>query len=251
MSLLKQHLSSLPNDLVDELQIEFQKIHTQYFLGHWEPSELDGGRLIEMVLRIIEYKDMNTFTPIGKPVNRQTIVLSAEQNTTLEDSWRFHIPRLAGVVLDFRNKRNVGHVGLINVNEMDSTFVLQAANWIVAELIRLETQMSPNDAQAEIKKIIERKVPIIEEIGGRLKCLSPKLKVEEAVLIFCYQRYPAPVSLDDLFGWTAYSNKTTLKNKLIIMDKKTGYIDFRNGEVLLTKKGVLWVEKYLPFHLEV
>ena len=51
----------------------------------------------------------------------------------------------------------------IDVNEMDSTFVLNRTNWIVAEFIRLETQMSPDDAQAEIKKIIERKVPIVEK----------------------------------------------------------------------------------------
>lgn len=251
MNPLKQHLNNLPIDLVVALQSEFQKLHTQYFLGRWEPSQLDGGRFAEIVFRILEYKCSESYTRIGTQLNRLAIVSAIQQNASIDDSLRFHILGLAGLILDFRNKRNVAHPGTVSVNEMDSIFVLQAANWIVAELIRLETKMSPNDAQAEIKKIIERKVPIVEEIGGRLKCLNPNLKVGQKVLVFCYQKYPAPISLDDLFDWTAYSNKNTLKKKLLEIDKETGYIDFRDDMTTLTKSGLLWVEKYISFELEI
>ena len=219
MNPLNQHLNSLPDGVINALQSEFQKLHEQYFLGRWEPSQLDGGRFAEAVLRVVEYKDKSVFTPIGTRLNRQAIVSSAEQNTALADSLRFQIPRLAGLILDFRNNRNVGHLGAIDVNGMDSTFVLHAANWIVAELIRLETHMRPEDAQEEIKKIIERKVPIIEEIGGRLKCLNPTLDVKEKVLVFCYQKYPEAITLDDLFDWTEYTNKGVLRRKLIELNK--------------------------------
>lgn len=248
---LRAHLQSIPDVLVDALQSEFQKLHQQYFLGKWEPSQLDGGRFAEVVLRILQYKDIGTFTTIGKQLNRSQIVFSVKKNTRLPESLRFHILGLAELIFDFRNKRNVGHLGTIDVNEMDSSIVLQSTNWVVAELIRIETKMSPDDAQAEIKKIIERKVPIIEEIGGRLKCLNPNLKVDQKVLVFCYQKYPNPISLDDLFNWTAYSNKSTLKKKLLEIDKKTGYIDFRGDMAALTKSGLLWVEKYIPFELEI
>ena len=97
---------------------------------------------------------------------------------------RFHVLKLADLMLDFRNKRNVGHPGEIDVNEMDSTMMIQSANWIVAELIRIEMKLSPADAQNEIKKIIERKVPIIEEIGGRLKCLNRASMLKKKPLFF-------------------------------------------------------------------
>lgn len=250
MNPLSQHLNSLPGDVVSALQLEFQKLHEQYFLGRWEPSQLDGGRFAEAVLRVIEYKDKNTFTPIGSRLNRQGIVSSAERNTVLADSLRFQLPRLASLILDFRNNRNVGHLGEINVNEMDSGFILHAANWIVAELIRLETQMSPEKAQEEIKKIIERKVPIIEEIGGRLKCLNPNLDVKEKTLAFCYQKYPETITLNDLFDWTEYSNKGVLRRKLVELNK-SGLIDFRNDSTRLTKRGLVWVEKNIRFELEI
>lgn len=250
MNPLKQHLNNIRNDLVDILQNEFLKLHEQYFLGRWEPSQLDGGRFAEVVLRIVEQKDTGSFTAIGAQLNRLAIVRSAEQNTVLTDSLRFQIPRLAGLILDFRNNRNVGHLGHIDVNEMDSTIVLQAANWIVAELIRLETQMRPEEAQEEIKKIIERKVPIIEEIGGRLKCLSLNLDVKEKVLVFCYQKYPETISLLDLFDWTEYSNKGVLRRKLIELNKDSR-VDFRDNSVRLTKRGLIWVEKNISFELEI
>ncbi len=250
MNPLTQHLNSLPNELVTALQKEFQKIHQQYFLGKWEPAQLDGGRFAEVVLRIVQHKDMGTYTPIGAQLNRKSIVGSATKNTTLLESLRFQIPALVELVMDFRNNRNSGHPGAIDVNEMDSAIVLNAANWIIAELIRLETQMSAADAQAEIKKVIERKVPIIEEVGGRLKCLNPKLKAKEKAMVFCYQKYPARVSLDDLTDWMGYLNKHILRGQLQTLDKD-GRLDFRSDMAQLTKKGVLWVEKNISFELEI
>ena len=250
MNPLAQHLNNLPSELVLALQVEFQKLHQQYFLGKWEPTELDGGRFSEVVLRIVQYKDKNTYTPIDVQLNRKLVVGSAAKNTALFRSLRFQVPILAELIMDFRNNRNAGHIGTIDVNEMDSAYVLNSANWIVAELIRLETQMSPDDAQVEIKKIIERKVPIVEEIGGRLKCLNNKLGAKEKVMIFCYQKYPSELSLDQLVDWIEYSNKGVLRNKLIALNKD-GRLDFRDNVAKLTRKGLLWVEKNISFELEI
>ncbi|HEY4489557.1 MAG TPA: hypothetical protein VJA87_03725 [Candidatus Paceibacterota bacterium] len=250
MNPLVQHLKNLPNDLVTALQTEFQKLHQQYFLGKWEPAQLNGGRFGEAVLRIVEYKDTNKFTPVGTQLNRKQIVNNVAQNTALPKSLRLQIPILAELVMDFRNDRNVGHLGTIDVNEMDSAFVLNASNWIVAELIRLETQMSPADAQAEIKKIIERKVPIVEEIGGRLKCLNPKLDAKTKAVVFCYQKYPEAISLDNLVNWTEYTNKGVLRKQLEGLNKAS-IIDFRNDSAQLTRKGIEWVEKNISFELQV
>lgn len=250
MNPITQHLKNLPNDLVATLQMEFQKLHQQYFLGKWEPAQLNGGRFGEAILRIVEYKNIGTFTPIGTQLNRKQIVTNVAQNTVLPKSFRLQIPILAELVMDFRNDRNVGHLGAIDVNEMDSAFVLSAANWIMAELIRLETQMSPADAQAEIKKIIERKVPIIEEIGGRFKCLNQKLDAKTKALVFCYQKYPEAISLDQLVDWTEYLNKGVLRKQLKALNK-ISLIDFRDDVARLTRKGVEWVEKNISFKLEM
>jgi hypothetical protein len=249
MNLIKQHLSNLPTNLVDILQKEFQKLHTEYAVEHWEPSQLDGGRFAETVLRIIEKKDVGQFTAIDQQLNRLSIVRSAERNTNLADSIRFQIPRLASLILDFRNNRNVGHLGKIDVNGMDSNFVLQASNWILAELIRLETQMSPKEAQLEIKKIIDQKIPVIEEIDNYLKCLNSKLKIKKKILLLCYKKYPNRISLKDLFSWSEYGNITIFRKNLIDLNKDA-LIDFKNNTIFLTRKGVVFVEKEIKFEID-
>jgi hypothetical protein len=250
MVFLSQHLKNISLDIVVELEIEFRKLHQQYFLGKWEPSQLDAGRFAEHVFRVLEYIQTKAFTPIGTIIPRLSIYNSISKDITLPESIRFHILKLADLILDFRNKRNVAHPGTINVNEMDSTFVLHASNWIIAELIRLETQMSPADAQTEIKKIIEKKVPVIEEVGGRLKCLDPKLDVKGKSLLFCYQKYPQKIALNDIYIWTDYSNKGVLR-KYLNQLSKLGLVDFKNDFIQLTRRGILWVEKNISFELEL
>jgi hypothetical protein len=252
MNPLKLHLVKLPQDIVDFLLGEFQKIHSEYFLGHWQPSQLDGGRFAEAVLRILEYKDKGSFTPIGKQLNRQVIANSVRNNTSLTESLRFQILGLAELILDFRNKRNVGHLGLIDVNEMDSNFVMQSSNWIVAELIRLETSMSPSEAQNEIKNIIERKIPVIEEIDkDRFKILNPSLDIKEKILLMLYQSYPKKISVIQLIDWTGYDKKksTRFKSYLKQLDKES-LIDFREDNSMLTKRGVVFVEKNIRFEID-
>lgn len=243
-------LKNLPKELVDSLIDEFRKIHQNYFLGKWDSSQLKGGRFGEAVLRIIEYKDTGNFTAIGIQLPRRNIVNHASQNTILPDSIRLYIPSLTELIMDFRNNRNVAHLGVIDVNEMDSTLVIQVANWIMAELVRIEGQTTPEDAQNAIKKIIERKVPIVEEVGGRLKVLNPKLTAKEQVLVICYQKYPGFIEEKDLFEWVNEKNKTRFKEYLTQLDRKK-LIDYHKEQISLTKLGLIWVEKNIKFELDL
>lgn len=250
VNMLQTLLRSFPKEPLDYLGEEFQKLHQQYFLGRWEPAQLDGGRFAEAVLRIVEFKNTGAYTPVGTRLRRATIVGAAARNTSLPDSLRFQIPSLAALLLDFRNNRNVAHLGKISVNEMDSSFVINVANWIVAELIRIETKISPEEAQREITRIIERKVPVIEEIGGRLKLLDPKLTAKSQILVFCFQKYPILLAENELFAWVSEKNKTRFRRYLVQLDGDK-LIDYHNGEVILTRRGVLWVEKNIKFELEL
>lgn len=247
---LSSHLKSLPLQIVKYLEREFQKIHEQYFLGKWEPSQLDAGRFSEMVLRVVEFHYRQDYTPIGEKLNREKIIGEAAKHSNLEDSLRLTIPKLAGLLLDFRNNRDVAHISNIDVNSMDATFIIQTANWIMAELVRLETKRSPEEAQKEITKIIERKVPLVEEIGDRLKCLDPRLPAKKQALVFCYLIYPRFTTDEELFSWVGVKNKSRFKGYLVQLDKEK-LLDYKDNEARLTKRGLLWIEKYIKFDLKV
>ena len=106
MSPLKIHLQRLPIDLVQSLELEFQKLHQEYFLGHWEPSQLDGGRFAEAVFRILEYKDKGNFTQVGTQLKILKIIPSVENSTSLPESLRFHVLKLAELIFDFRSSNH-------------------------------------------------------------------------------------------------------------------------------------------------
>jgi len=219
-------------------------------MSRWETSQLDGGRFSEAVLRLIEFKNTGHFTSLGRQIKREVIINSVKHNTSIPDSLRLQIPNLVALIMDFRNSRNVGHLGTIDVNEMDSTFVIQSVNWIMAELVRIEGQTSPDEAQEAIKKIIERKIPIVEEIGGRLKVLNPKLTVREQILVICYQKYSGFIEDKNLFEWVEEKNKTRFKKYLILLDKEK-LVDYYNKKICLTKLGLVWVEKNIKFQLDL
>jgi hypothetical protein len=244
-------LQNLPKELVDTLIVEFNNLHKNYFLGKWDASQLNGGRFGEVVLRILEFKNSpsGTFTPIGVTVPRKQIVTQILQNTALNNSLRLFIPPLTELIMDFRNDRSVAHLGPIEVNGMDSNFVIAAVNWIMAELVRLEGMTTPDQAQTVITKLIERKIPLIEDYGDRLKILNPRLIAKHQILAFCYYKYPQSIGENSLFLWVDEKNKTRFKKSLKELDRNK-LLDYYNGESKLTRLGLKWVEKNIKFDLD-
>ena len=102
----------LPNEIVTHLLDEYQDIKQHLALRKFRPSELNGGRFAECVLRLIQSLGNQSYTPFGTSLgNSDSIIKGVEQNTSLHESMRFFIPRLARIMLDVRNRRDVAHVG--------------------------------------------------------------------------------------------------------------------------------------------
>jgi hypothetical protein len=129
-------LSTIPGELAEALQREMIEVMSRFARRDWSPSELNGGRLAEAVLRYVEWKNTGSYTPFGTQIDRLKICADARNNTGLDDSVRFHIPNSAQLIMDVRNKRDVAHLSsVVNVNEMDSHLVLRLGSWITAEIV--------------------------------------------------------------------------------------------------------------------
>ena len=57
--------SKLPPELVDFLLNSYAEIKEHYLLGRHEPSELNGGKLVEACYRILEFVTKGSYTSIG------------------------------------------------------------------------------------------------------------------------------------------------------------------------------------------
>jgi hypothetical protein len=131
---------ALPAGLRIELLREFNKVVRNFREGRWEPAELDGGKLCEVVYSVVRGRvDGKYPTKATKPKNMTTACAALENaSPSFPRSIRLQIPRTLVALYGVRNDRSVGHVGGdVNPNHMDASLVLAMSKWLVAELVRL------------------------------------------------------------------------------------------------------------------
>jgi hypothetical protein len=172
----QEALKNIPNELSKRIYNEYLKLESRFSRQDWSPAELNGGRLAEMVFRYLEWKQKGSYTSIGNQIDRQGIYNSIFQDSSLPEGIRFHVLKLADLIFDFRNKRDVAHIGIdIDVDEMDSRLIMRMATWIISEIIREVSNLTPSESQKLIDQLTAEMYPLVEEIDGDLVVLANNL----------------------------------------------------------------------------
>lgn len=245
-------LGGLPPRLRKELIDELNKIERHYREGRWEPAELDGGRLTEVVYSIVK-GHLDRKMPAAAHKLKQMVqeIQKLEQYPAAAGprSMRVLIPRVLLSVLDIRNERDVGHVGgEVPSNHMDATYVLGAAKWLVAELVRIFHQVDVATATAFVDALIERDTPSVwEVVPGTKRVLNAKMPVRDKVLLLLHST-PGPVPDADLRDWCEYTNAARFRSAILGGLHNDKFVDYeRNtGLVRLSWLGARYVEARLP-----
>lgn len=167
----------------------FDEIQSNFIRRKWKASELDAGHFVEGVRRIIEYRLLGAYTPIGKslPNFNDKLLLQYEQ-TSGDESYRVLIPRVLRAIYGVRNKRGVGHLGLISPNEMDATLILYNVKWVVAEILRLESGLPPSETQAVIEQVVDREAPLLWKEGSVVRVSRKGVPAREQILLLLYDK---------------------------------------------------------------
>src|SRR5690606_40202019 len=150
--------SSISPGLRDELLKAYQEILNNYIEHRWEPSELNGGKLCEIVYSILKgYVDGAYPAHASKPENMVDACKGLEKSpSSFPRSIRIQIPRVLIALYEIRNNRGVGHVGGdVNPNHMDATLVLSSSKWIMSELVRVFHDVSTEVASHAIDSIVD------------------------------------------------------------------------------------------------
>lgn len=242
---------ALPTDIVDNLLTEYLSIKQSLVLARYAPSELNGGRFAECILRLIQHISNPPYTPFGSHLpNTDQIIRQAEGNTALHESERFYVPRLARILLDVRNRRNVAHVGGdVDPNYSDALFVSQVTDWILVELIRLYYNCPIDEARKIVASVNQVHIPVIFNVNGFLKVQNSSLNARDKVLVLLYYKNPESVSEADLQKWTKYKNVTTFRKGILGDLDNEALIHYENKQCVLTPKGVIHVERNLNLEL--
>ncbi|GGB01425.1 hypothetical protein [Puia dinghuensis] len=244
-------LGALPPTLRDELFSEFNKLLKNYREGRWEPAELEGGKLCEIVYSILRGYTTGTYpSKSSKPAQFKQACDALEQlsSASFSRSVRIQIPRILIALYEVRNNRGVGHVGGdVDPNRMDATFVIYSAKWLVAELIRIFHQVTVDEANSSIELIVQREVEDIWTIGNKKRVLKAGLDAKKQTLRLLYSCIDGKATVDELCDWVEYSTKSNYKTKVLngLHSDRLVEWDQNNGNVHLSPLGIEAVEAEL------
>lgn len=240
-------LGQLPSALVDELLEEFEELRRRFLLSDWGPGELNGGRFGEVVLRLFEWMmdEEGKYTPLGTQLKRTEITNRVQNNSDLPDGVRFHVRLCTDLLLDVRNKRDVGHLGVpdLDVNRMDSELVLRLCSWVLAELIREFGGEDPETAQQLVDKLSVEQVPWIEEVDGNLLVLATELPADDRTLLALHHAHPSSLPISELRAQVRYKNSTEFKTKVLAALEKPLFVYVKDGAATITSNGIKEIEK--------
>lgn len=241
----------IPQEIAEHLIIEYLEVKKHLILGKYSPTELNGARFAECVLRLLQHLQGIAVTPFGKQLTKtDELVRDVGNNPALHDSIRFYISKLARVMLDVRNRRDVAHVGGdVNPNYSDSLFISQNSDWILTELIRIYFQCGISEARKIVENINQVHIPVIFNHNGFLKVQNSSLATKDKVMILLYYKYPDLALDTELQKWIRYKHTSRFKSDILSDLDSLSLIHYEKNLCVITPKGIQYVEKNLPLEV--
>lgn len=195
---------------------------------------MNGGKFCEACIRIIQYETTGgTFSPIGNSISNLIGKLRDFEKlptTSVNESFRIHIPRVLITMYNIRNKRGVGHLGGdVNPNSSDSTLLVSCADWVMADLFRIYFQCSIDEAQIIVNALVKRRLDLIHEIDDVKKVLLTSLSQRNQTILLLSSVYPKKVSTDELIKWIEPANKSYYKNSILRQLHRERLIEYESS----------------------
>ncbi|WP_128953629.1 hypothetical protein [Bradyrhizobium guangzhouense] len=256
-----QALAPLPPGLRTPLLEYYEAVVADYKQERWDGSIVNAGKFCETVYTILNGYPKDYEAAPRKPSNFPEACRRLENEKANTDASRarhihypraiqIHIPRALPAIYETRNNRGA-HVGQIDPNRMDASFVVPACSWVLAELVRVfvtETgdtrKRTPNvrrrfttkDAQALVDELTQQPVLVVWESGETQRVLDVTLNLPHQILLLAAA---GPTTKSKIKRATEHYTERYLSLALGRLHADR-LIEFnrRNGSVRLTSLGI-------------
>jgi len=181
--ILKEELAKiLPIKIVEDLIESYNDLLNEYIKGNWKYTLVQGGRFIENTFRALYFLATKEEVKEVKNIQKVMKMLLQIPEGKVPESIRIIIPKIAYSVYSLRSKRDSVHVKPIPSGYIDSTFVVTASGWILAEFLRLSHNIEEKEIVEIINSLVSRKVPFIEKHGEET-FVTKRLGCKEEILL--------------------------------------------------------------------
>lgn len=136
--------------------------------------------------------------------------------------------------------------GEVNPNHQDAEAVVAISQWMMAELIRIFHDVDIDAAAEAVDYIVERRIPLIWEVNGKVRVLNPSLSTNDKTLAILYSKKET-LSVDTLFESLEYRNNSRYRNELLDELHSSRFIEYDRGgdSATISPLGVRYVEDEL------
>jgi hypothetical protein len=228
--------------LLDDLLKEFVLIKQDVVtgtLGRGSP-----GKFVETMVQIMQYLEKGQYDK--QPAVDNYLKDIENRGTTLPDSLKLLVSRIARSIYSLRNKRGIGHKGEVDPNIMDLKYIFSGCQWILAELVRVYHVSHPDDAEKLIEVIGITPSVIIEDFGNFKTVLNRQIKPTDELLILLYSYYPSYVSVDQILKDMKRRAKKTVSGAIGALYKKAWIEGSKSDGYKLTSLGHRKAMKLIP-----
>jgi hypothetical protein len=236
-------MALLQGFLPDELRLPLLEAHEdlrrEYALRRAKYAGLDAGHFSEVALRCVLHLLGQPYPALGtRLVNLVDTARNLERLPAVagDESLRLLIPRILVAMSEIRNRRGMGHPGGdVTANEADARVVVGNADWVLAELVRLDLAVPFAEAQGLVDDLARPATPLIQWIGNRPRVVMPEATLPTRILVLLYNQRGAIASANDLAAWTKQEGRR-VKEALRRLDQQD-LVDFDGNVAVLTGLG--------------
>lgn len=220
----------------------------RFISGDHGPADLNGGRLCEAVSRCLLQMDTSKTNHRLLPGKIREILLDDKRQHLLSAGDRKHISKVIETVYKFRSDRGAVHISPdYSANFMDSTLVIHAAKWILAEFLRLALKQEREVVAEMIARIVQLEHALVHELRGAPLVLVEGIPATDEVLLLLAHAEGNQMSRADLRRFASQQNPGTVSaaTSRLINERDVRPLPGDPKVVALTPKGEKRVREIL------
>lgn len=228
--LAKLLASALPPALAEQLVEQFLQLrqdHSTKTLGRSSP-----GKFVEAFVQALQ--QLSTGSYEEKP--DVDGFLRKVESSGLDEGLRVCAARVARGMYALRSKRNITHLGTVDPNVYGLKYLFHAAQWVLAELIRVACRMSIADAARAIELVEAPIEDVIEDFGTHRLVLA-EVTVEQEILLQLKSYYPDGLRVSSIEQALSRSKPGTVRAALRTLWRQKDVEGGGKGGYRLTQKG--------------
>ncbi|MHA2246597.1 MAG: hypothetical protein ACXADY_16765 [Candidatus Hodarchaeales archaeon] len=173
-------------DLINKILDKYQEMLNCYYLEDYEGVLVQVGKFVELCYKLLDFFSRNTvssgvkFDKIDERLTREI------SKGNLPSSLFSFLTKSLRLSYKFRNSRDGAHSVDFVANRIDSLFVIENAQWCLAEIVRTFSDIPMEKSLDLINEIMELPTPVIQRFDKKILVLREFSASKEIMIILFY-----------------------------------------------------------------